>query len=92
MFIYYLDVLELEHVSLYECVLYLLICPCDEQFVEVCRSLREAHTEVDRHGEIHAIPIRFKQYTQFLCTSQGKDWDQNLLKQKCDLFSAVQFS
>ena len=40
------DVFEVKHISLYECVLYFLVCPTDEQFIVVIGLEREREREM----------------------------------------------
>lgn len=51
-----LDVLELKHVSLYECFSDFLVGPCNEKLVIVICFFRESSGEVDRCLQVHSFP------------------------------------
>ena len=58
--------LELEHVPLHESLPDFLVRPRDEHLVVVVGLLSQAGAEVDRDLEVHALPIRLQEDTQFL--------------------------
>lgn len=73
-----LYVFELKHVSMHKSLLYLLVCPRDEEFVIMVCFLGKALREVYRHFQVHTVPEGLKKNAQLLSTAQGKHWDENL--------------
>jgi hypothetical protein len=66
-----LDVFEVEHVSLYECLPDLLVGPRDEHLVVVVRLLGQSDAEVDGHAEVHPFPVGLQQNAQLLKNSNN---------------------
>ena len=69
---------EIEHVTLYECLFYLFVCPINEELVVKVGFLGQATREVDWILETGPIPVRLEQYAKLLCSSQSKDRYQYL--------------
>lgn len=71
------DVLELEHIALYEGLADLLVGPRDEHLVVAVGLLGHADGEVNGGLDIHTLPVRFEEDAQLLGSTQGEDGDQH---------------
>ena len=68
---------KVEHVSLNESLLYLLVCPVYEQFVVKIRFFSQPTREVDWVSQTSSIPVRFKQDAKLLGPTKSEHRNQN---------------